>query len=159
MTTTCYIALGSNLDDPAAQIEIALGELDATDHTQLVVCSSLWSSKPLGPQDQPDYINAVCQISTLLAPHPLLDWLQSIERSHHRIKTRHWGERTLDLDILIYGDQEVQTERLTIPHPQITFRNFVLLPLAEIAPQLMIAGEQVSSRAESINQTGIFRIK
>nr|WP_044620369.1 2-amino-4-hydroxy-6-hydroxymethyldihydropteridine diphosphokinase [Gynuella sunshinyii] len=157
--TTCYIALGSNLDDPAAQIETAFQELDATGHTRLEARSSLWSSKPLGPQDQPDYVNAVCQISTSLMPAPLLDWLQSIERTHHRIKTRHWGERTLDLDILIYGDQQIQTERLTIPHPQMTLRNFVLLPLAEIAPQLIIAGEPVSNRADSIDQAGIFRIK
>ena len=157
--TTCYIALGSNLDDPVKQITTAFQELAAMDQCQLLACSSLWSSKPVGPQDQPDYVNATVALETILLPEQLLDALQALERAHHRIKTRHWGERTLDLDILSYGDINVSSERLTIPHPQMIFRSFVLLPLAEIAPTLVIAGQTIADRAKTIDRSDIYLLK
>ena len=94
----------------------------------------------MGPADQPDYINAVISLETSLSPHQLLDALQSVEQLHGRERKRHWGERTLDLDILLYGEQILDDERLTIPHPGMHERAFVLYPLAEIAPDIEIPG-------------------
>jgi len=133
-----YIGLGSNLQDPASQIEQAFQALDQLPQTRLLKHSRLYSSKPLGPQDQPDFVNAVCLVETELDPQTLLAALQEIERNQGRIKKRHWGERNIDLDILLYADQKLQTQTLTIPHPEIAQRDFVLLPLAEITPGLLI---------------------
>ena len=138
---TAYIGLGSNLDHPHQQIKDALIELEVLDQTTLLTASSLYHSPPMGPADQPDYINAVAQIATMLQPLQLLEALQGIERAHHRIRKRHWGERTLDLDLLLYDDLEMQTPKLQIPHPGILQRAFVLLPLLEIAPQIGIPGK------------------
>ncbi|WP_038150407.1 2-amino-4-hydroxy-6-hydroxymethyldihydropteridine diphosphokinase [Thiomicrorhabdus chilensis] len=133
-----YIGLGSNLQDPASQIEQSFQTLDQLSQTRLVKHSRLYSSKPLGPQDQPDFVNAVCLIETELDPQTLLAALQEIEHNQGRIKKRRWGERNIDLDILLYADQKLQTQTLTIPHPEIAQRDFVLLPLAEITPGLLI---------------------
>ncbi|HBH35101.1 MAG TPA: 2-amino-4-hydroxy-6-hydroxymethyldihydropteridine diphosphokinase [Gammaproteobacteria bacterium] len=138
---TAYIGLGSNLDHPRQQLKDALAELDALENTALLTASSLYRSPPMGPPDQPDYINAVAQIETMLQPRQLLEALQGIEQAHHRIRTRHWGERTLDLDLLLYADLEMLTPQLQIPHPGITERTFVLLPLLEIAPEIVIPGK------------------
>lgn len=135
-----YIGLGSNLDDPQAQIKTAMNDIAAIADTQLVQSSSLYKSPPMGPQDQPDYINAVVCLDTELAPLELLDSLQAIEQQHGRIRKRHWGERTLDLDILVFADKVIADERLTVPHPGLAERAFVVYPLAEIAPQLIIPG-------------------
>lgn len=133
-----YIGLGSNLDDPQTQIKTAIDDIARLDQTTLVQTSSLYKSPPMGPQDQPDYINAVVSVDTTLSAHILLDALQAIEQSHGRIRKRHWGERTLDLDILLCADKVIDDERLNVPHPGITERAFVLYPLAEIAPNLSI---------------------
>ncbi len=135
-----YIGLGSNLEDPKAQILTAIEDIRAIQQTSLVELSSLYRSPPMGPQDQPDYINAVIGVDTELTPHALLDALQQIEQKHGRIRKRHWGERTLDLDILLFADKVIQDTRLTVPHPGIADRAFVLYPLAEIAPDLQIPG-------------------
>lgn len=135
-----YIGLGSNLEDPKAQILTAIEDIRAIQQTSLVELSSLYRSPPMGPQDQPDYINAVVGVETELPPHALLDALQQIEQKHGRIRKRHWGERTLDLDILLFADKVIQDTRLTVPHPGIAERAFVLYPLAEIAPDLQIPG-------------------
>lgn len=135
-----YIGLGSNLQDPASQVERALQSIDQLPKTRLLKHSRLYSSKPLGPQDQPDFVNAVCLIETELDPQALLFALQQIELNQGRIKKRHWGERNIDLDILLYADKTLQTQTLTVPHPEIAQRDFVLLPLAEIAPGLLIPG-------------------
>ena len=137
---TAYIGLGSNLDYPRQQLKDALAELELLEQTTLLTTSSLYRSPPMGPADQPDYINAVAQIETMLQPLQLLEALQRIEQAHHRIRKRHWGERSLDLDLLLYDDLEMLTPQLQIPHAGITQRAFVLLPLLEIAPQIAIPG-------------------
>jgi 2-amino-4-hydroxy-6-hydroxymethyldihydropteridine diphosphokinase len=135
-----YIGLGSNLDQPSTQVQVAIRELGELPGSVLERASSLYESAPLGPQDQPDFVNAVVRLKTSLAPELLLDALQRIEQRHGRIRAQHWGPRSLDLDILLYGDRRVQTSRLRIPHPQLARRNFVLCPLAEIAAGLTIPG-------------------
>jgi 2-amino-4-hydroxy-6-hydroxymethyldihydropteridine diphosphokinase len=133
-----YIGLGSNLADPIKQVNEAIQALDNLPTTQVISASSLYASPPMGPQDQPDYINAVAEIETQLAPHVLLDGLQAIEQQQGRVRKRHWGERTIDLDLLIYGEQVISDERLNVPHIGIAQRAFVLYPLNEIAPSLMV---------------------
>lgn len=135
-----YIGLGSNLENPQQQVRTAIHDICAITKTRLVEQSSLYHSPPMGPQDQPDYINAVVGVDTDLTPHELLDALQQIEQQHGRIRKRHWGERTLDLDILLYADKVIEDKRLTVPHPGIAERAFVVYPLAEIAPALQIPG-------------------
>ena len=135
-----YIGLGSNLENPLQQIKTAINDLQAIAEIAIVSVSSLYQSPPMGPADQPDYINAVLALKTILNPHQLLDVLQSVEQLHGRERKRHWGERTLDLDILLYGDQILDDERLKIPHPGMHERAFVLYPLAEIAPDVEIPG-------------------
>lgn len=135
-----YIGLGSNLENPLQQIKTAINDLQSLADINIVSVSSLYQSPPMGPADQPDYINAVLALETSLNPHQLLDALQSVEQLHGRVRKRHWGERTLDLDILLYGDQILDDERLKIPHPGMHERAFVLYPLAEIAPDIEIPG-------------------
>ena len=109
---TAYIALGSNLNTPVEQLHAALKAISQLPNTHLVTTSSFYKSKPLGPQDQPDYVNAVAKIKTELSPLALLDELQRIENEQGRVRLRRWGERTLDLDILLYGNEIIQNERL-----------------------------------------------
>lgn len=132
-----YIGLGANLDDPEQQVLRALKALDQLPQTSLKQSSSLYRSKPVGPQDQPDYVNAVAELHTEMSPITLLDALQAIEQQHGRIRKRHWGERTLDLDILLIDQQQITSERLIVPHPFATQRSFVIRPLAEIAPDII----------------------
>lgn len=134
------IGLGSNLFDPVKQVTTALSELGELPETLLSRASSLYRSDPIGPAGQPDYINAVAALETRLAPESLLDHLQEIENLHGRVREVRWGPRTLDLDILLYGDQVIRTDRLSVPHPEIRFRGFVLFPLDELAPDLEIPG-------------------
>lgn len=133
-----FIGLGSNLAEPVAQIESAITALNDADEITVVARSSLYSSPPMGPQDQPDYINAVVEIDTTLFAHHLLDALQAIEQQQGRVRERHWGERTIDLDLLVYGNNILDDERLQVPHPGISARSFVLYPLAEIATDIAI---------------------
>jgi 2-amino-4-hydroxy-6-hydroxymethyldihydropteridine diphosphokinase len=130
-----YIGLGSNLEDPLAQVTRAFDELAAIAGTVLVARSAIYSSRPVGPE-QPDFINAAALLDTQLAPLALLDALQAIEQAHRRVRIQHWGPRTLDLDLLLYDDHTIQHERLNVPHPYLTQRSFVLYPLADIAPNL-----------------------
>ena len=133
-----YIGLGSNLAEPKEQIKAAIKAIDSLDDVALVAQSSLYSSPPMGPQDQPDYINAVIEVDTSLFAHKLLDKLQDIELEQGRVRERHWGERTIDLDLLVYGENQLDDERLKVPHPGVAIRSFVLHPLAEIASVLTI---------------------
>ena len=136
-----YVGLGSNLNDPRAQLRSALAALDAIPATCCVAYSSLYRSKPLGTVPQPDYLNAVAAVDTRLTPAELLRELHLIEELHGRVReAERWVPRTLDLDLLLYGDAQVQGEVLTVPHPGLPERNFVLYPLHEIAPQLHIPG-------------------
>lgn len=133
-----YIGLGSNLDDPRAQLEQAFAELSSIPATELMDRSALYRSQAVGPGDQPDYINAVALLDTNLTPIQLLDTLQAIEQSHKRVRIEHWGPRTLDLDILLFDNQTINSERLQVPHPYISQRNFVIYPLADINPTLTL---------------------
>jgi len=136
-----YIGLGSNLSDPQAQVTTALEELNTIPDTNLLVMSSLYTSKPMGPSDQPDYINAVAKISTNLSPRNLLCELQCIEQAHQRQrKGQRWGPRTLDLDIILFGDLQMDTKFLQIPHYGVSEREFVLIPLQELQADLIIPG-------------------
>ena len=136
-----YVGLGSNLHGPVGQLEKTFEELNAIPKTRLVRQSSLYRSAPFGGVEQPDFVNAVASVLTQLEPHALLRELQSIEnrRGRERGDVR-WGPRILDLDLLVYSDRRIDDEDLTVPHPGILERNFVLLPLAEIAPKLTIPG-------------------
>jgi 2-amino-4-hydroxy-6-hydroxymethyldihydropteridine diphosphokinase len=138
-----YIGLGSNLDDPRAQVSRAIGELAGLPGCTLCGRSSLYATAPLGPVAQPPFVNAVVSLATGLAPLALLGALQGIERDHGRVRDgTRWGPRTLDLDLLIFGDLQLQLPGLTLPHPEMARRAFVLVPLAEIAPAgLLIPGQ------------------
>lgn len=130
-----YIGLGANLDDPRRQVESALRELQHLPDTQVVAVSPLYRTAPVGPAQQPDFINAVACLQTALKPLPLLAALQQIERQHGRIRSgQRWGPRTLDLDLLLYGARVLESSTLCVPHPQMHCRAFVLVPLADIAP-------------------------
>ena len=131
---SAYIALGSNLKNPAAQVKAAFEELAMLPQTRLVQVSSLYCSAPAGYADQPDFVNAVAHIETALTPRALLDELLAIEQRRGRVRDFQNAPRTLDLDILLYGDAVIDEPGLTIPHPRMHERAFVLFPLAEIAP-------------------------
>jgi 2-amino-4-hydroxy-6-hydroxymethyldihydropteridine diphosphokinase len=134
--TTSYIGLGSNLSgsmvDPLHQLNRAVQRLSDHPHIYEITLSSFYSTSPIGPQDQPDYINAVARLNTELLPLQLLDYLQEIESEHDRKRQQRWGARTLDLDILTYENLEIASHRLTIPHPRMEERAFVLVPLLEL---------------------------
>ena len=135
-----YIGLGSNLDDPRSQVKRAVLALDQLPQTRVMQDAGYYVSSPMGPADQPDYVNTVVQIETGLSPQDLLDACQQIEQRQGRIRTRHWGERTIDLDILLYGDRQIETATLRIPHPGITQRDFVYLPLLAIDDTISLPG-------------------
>jgi len=135
-----FVALGANLGDPARQIELALDELAALPHTHLVKRSGAYMSRPVGYSEQPDYVNAVAQLSTRLSPRDLLDALLGIEQRHGRMRTFRNAPRTLDLDILLYDDLVMDEPGLHLPHPRLHERAFVLVPFAEIAPETEIPG-------------------
>ncbi len=135
-----FVGLGSNLDQPARQLQRAFGELAEIPGTSLEARSSLYVSQPMGPADQPDYLNAVARLETVLEPLALLDRLQAIETLHQRRRERHWGPRTLDLDLLLYDDLVMDSPRLRIPHPGMGERDFVLEPLLEIGGDIEIPG-------------------
>lgn len=128
-----YIGLGSNLDAPQHQILSAVDEITVLADVKDVVLSPLYGSQPVGPQDQPDYVNAVLRLRTSMNAPLLLKALQNIENAHARVRNQRWGARTLDLDILLYGDEIITLPDLRVPHPELAHRAFVLYPLADIA--------------------------
>lgn len=143
MMQTVYIALGSNLDNPLEQLKQAVEKLKKFANEFEI--SPFYGSKPVGPQDQPDYVNAVAKFSTDLSPTALLDKLQSIENEQGRVRVRRWGERTLDLDIILYGNQQIQTERLNVPHIEMKNREFVIVPMFDLTPDLVLpTGEKLA---------------
>ncbi|GAB4300328.1 MAG: 2-amino-4-hydroxy-6-hydroxymethyldihydropteridine diphosphokinase [Thiohalomonadaceae bacterium] len=151
-----YIGLGSNLEHPTEQLRRALDALAQLPQTRLAGCSRFYRSVPLGPQDQPDYVNAVAAIDTELAPEALLDALQAVETAQGRVRLRRWGPRTLDLDVLLYGNEVLATPRLTVPHPGLAERSFVLHPLAELAPGLVLPdGRSLAALLEQCDSTGL----
>ena len=135
--TRCFIALGSNLEQPLTQVNRAVQELAALPDTTLKTASCWYQSAAIGPGDQADYINGVVELYSQLKPLPLLAHLQAIENLHFRKRLQHWGPRTLDLDLLLYGDEIIEHPDLIVPHPRMQNRNFVLYPLSEIDPNLV----------------------
>ena len=131
-----FIGLGSNLEGPRKQINTALSSLEDLREVEVLKISSFYQSKPLFGMTGPDYLNVVCKIETRLGALDLLSKCQLIENNQHRIREIRWGSRTIDLDILLYGDEVISTQELNVPHPEMIKRNFVLLPLFEIEPKL-----------------------
>jgi 2-amino-4-hydroxy-6-hydroxymethyldihydropteridine diphosphokinase len=138
MKTDAFIGLGSNLQEPAAQLARAVAELAALPDTKLIAQSPFYASSPVGPQDQPNFVNGAAWLSTGLDPHTLLDQLQAIEKAHGRERLMHWGPRTLDLDLLIFGNHVLNDARLTVPHRELPNRDFVLQPLLDLKPDLAL---------------------
>jgi 2-amino-4-hydroxy-6-hydroxymethyldihydropteridine diphosphokinase len=138
---TVYIGLGGNLADPHAQVEAGIRALSKLPKTRLIARSRLYRSAPWGRADQPEFVNAVVQLETALEPRELLDHLLGIERAAGRERDgTRWGPRVLDLDILVYGERRIAEPGLQVPHPHLPERAFVLVPLAEIAPDLHVPG-------------------
>ena len=140
MVCSVYIGLGSNLEQPFQQITNAIVAIDELPDTRVIKDSGYFKSRPMGPEDQPDYINAVIEVETRMQALDLLKSCQAIEQQQGRIKTRRWGERTIDLDILLYADQQIETDELVIPHPGISQRDFVYMPLLKLDAALNIPG-------------------
>lgn len=138
MLTKCYISLGSNLNRPARQISKAIKALNQLPATHLLQVAPFYRSRAVGPCIQADYLNTVAELATGLDALTLLKKLQNIEQVQGRRRIIRWGPRSLDLDILLYGQRTVNNTKLTIPHPRMHLRNFVLLPLADIAPNLVL---------------------
>ncbi|WP_352336802.1 2-amino-4-hydroxy-6-hydroxymethyldihydropteridine diphosphokinase [Psychrobacter sp. 16-MNA-CIBAN-0192] len=155
----CYLGLGSNianeLGSPIVHVQQAIEGLRQNDDIRNVRVSSFYASAPMGPQDQPDFINAVVGIETSLAPLALLDVCQALEQSAKRARLRHWGERSLDVDLLLYGQDKITEPRLTVPHAGIGERNFVLIPLRELAPDIVIAGQPINRYPQASDWTGL----
>jgi len=160
MTVRAYIGIGSNLNDPLARVQAAFGELERLPDTRLAARSSLYGSKPMGPADQPDYVNAVAGVDTRLPATDLLQALVQIEDRQGRVRgPEQWGPRTLDLDLLLYGEQCIATPVLTVPHPGMHDRDFVLVPLAEIAGDIELPGlGHVGALTERCGKHGLVRL-
>jgi len=159
MSTDAYIGLGSNLADPAAQLARAISELAMLPQTTLVAQSPFYASRPVGPQDQPDFINGAVHLVTTLTAHQLLDHLQHIEQAHGRERLQHWGPRTLDLDILVFGNDCIQDERLTVPHAELANRDFALQPLLDLTPDLTLpTGQAVSELRGQCPDNGLRKL-
>lgn len=162
-----YIGLGSNLGGeianaflkPKAQLKRALIALSEHQQIELIKTSSFYQTTAIGPGKQADYINAVAMLKTNLSAYALLDFLQSIENQQGRVRTQRWGARTLDLDILLYGQLIENSDRLTIPHPRLHERAFVLAPMAEINPELTIANrENITQLLANCSTQGILKL-
>ena len=154
-----YIALGANLGDPATTVRAAFGALANLPESRVLHCSSLYRTAPVGLADQPEFITAVAKLETTLAPEALLDALHEIEQRFGRVRAERNGPRTLDLDLLLYDDQFIDLPRLTLPHPRLHLRAFVLQPLAEIAPDLAIPGRgTVAAWLPAVANQGIVKL-
>lgn len=155
-----FVGLGSNLDDPLSQLKRAIDSLKQFKNIELCNISSFYRSVPMGPQDQPDYINAVVELSTNLSAEELLDCLQDIENQQGRVRSERWGARTLDLDVLLYGNKEINTERLVVPHNGLSERNFVLCPLSDLVDKSFEIPKlgKMSELLSVCSMTGITRL-
>ncbi len=154
-----YVAIGSNLSDPQEQVRLGIKAVAALAGCQMVKFSGLYGSSPMGRKEQPNYVNAVMAVETTFSPMQLLRELQAIEIRHGRVKVVRWGARTLDLDLLLYGDERIEVPELTVPHVGIAERAFVLYPLSEIAPHVTIPGKgKVSVLLQQCPRSGLDRI-
>lgn len=154
-----YLALGSNLADPLHQVQSALNALAAMPDSSLVATSALYRTPPYGPPDQPDFLNAAVALDTRLDAESLLNYTQRIELEQGRVRKAHrWGPRTLDLDIMLFGEQTLNTPRLTVPHYDMHNRDFMLLPLLEIAPDLCLPdGTRLADILTTLDSSAISR--
>jgi 2-amino-4-hydroxy-6-hydroxymethyldihydropteridine diphosphokinase len=152
-----YVALGSNLAGPARQLREALRRLAGLQDTELVATSRLWASRPLGPQDQPDFVNAAAGLITQLEPRQFLAGLKAVEHAMGRaVPAPRWGPRIIDLDLVVFGSEQREEPGLTLPHPGVHERDFVLYPLAEFAPALWIPGRgRVETLARQVANRGL----
>lgn len=150
-----WVGLGSNEGDRLGYVKKALAMLGAIPETELVATSSLYDTAPVGPEDQRRFLNAVVELRTELAPEALLGHLLGIEDRCGRMRRSKWGPRTLDLDLLVYGEREMDTDELTVPHPRMTERAFVLVPFAELAADLAVpgTGKTVSALLDALGDT------
>jgi 2-amino-4-hydroxy-6-hydroxymethyldihydropteridine diphosphokinase len=153
-----YLSLGGNLGDPAKAMGAALRMLDADAATKVVAVSSLYRTPPWGKLDQPDFLNAAAEIATGLSPRGLLDLCLESERKLKRVREERWGPRLVDIDILAFGDRAIHESGLDLPHPRMLERAFVLVPLAEIAPDFSIGGVNISAHLETIDRAGIEKL-
>lgn len=151
------LGLGGNVGDPKAAMARALAALNAHDDCRLVAVSDLYRTPPWGKTDQADFFNCCALIETRLEAETLLDLGLDIERGMKRVRIERWGPRTIDIDVLTYGDAHIVTERVEIPHPRMTDRAFVLMPLADIAPDMEVEGRRVSDWLAEADKTGIVR--
>ncbi|RWQ24454.1 2-amino-4-hydroxy-6-hydroxymethyldihydropteridine diphosphokinase [Mesorhizobium sp.] len=156
--STVYLSLGGNLGDPAKSMGAALRMLDADADTRVTGVSSLYRTPPWGKLDQPDFLNAAAEISTVLAPRALLDLCLDAERKLKRVREERWGPRLIDIDILVFGDRVIHEAGLEVPHPRMLERAFVLAPLAEIAPGLVVSGRSITDRLVAVDTSGIERL-
>lgn len=156
-----FIGLGSNLSEPTKQLLSALSAINRLADTKIVQCSSFYSSQPMGPQDQPDYVNAVAELQSQLQPLDLLSALQKIEYSHGRTRNgERWTARTLDLDIILFNDNVINLPDLIVPHTGMKEREFILYPLFEIAPKLDLpCGNSLESILNRVPRNGLFVLK
>lgn len=155
--TVATLGLGGNIGDPPAAMAQALSMFATRPDCKLLAVSHLYSTPPWGKTDQADFFNCCAVIETSLVAERLLDLCLDIERGMKRVRVERWGPRTIDIDVLTFGDQIIQTDRVEIPHPRMTERAFVLLPLADIAPELIVNGSQVSDWLGTVDATGIRR--
>lgn len=153
-----YLGLGGNIGDPRSAMSTALRILDDSATVSVQAVSSLYRTPPWGLVDQPDFLNAVARIETELSPRGLLDACLSAERVLKRVRNERWGPRAIDIDVLVYGDALVSEEGLSIPHPRIAERAFVLVPLLEIAPKLIIGGVALAQALAKLDISDIVKI-
>ena len=154
-----YVALGANLADPVAQVRAAIAALEQLPQTRLLRASSLYRTAPVGVHAQPDFINAVAMLETGLAPEELLDALLDLEARFGRVRRDRNGPRTLDLDLLLYDAQEIDSVELRLPHPRMHLRAFVIVPLLEIAPDCRIPGRgSAAAWAPAVSRQAIERL-
>jgi 2-amino-4-hydroxy-6-hydroxymethyldihydropteridine diphosphokinase len=153
-----FLGLGGNIGDPASAIAAVLRILDGDARTDVVAVSSLYRTPPWGKTDQPDFLNAAAEIATGHSPRALLALCLDAERALKRERRERWGPRTVDIDILVFGDRQVHEAGLDIPHPRMLERAFVLAPLAEIAPDLKLSGKTVAEWLAAVGSGGIVRL-
>ena len=149
------IGLGGNIGDPLESMRSALKALDADPHCKVDRVSSVWKTPPWGVTDQPDFLNACAAISTTLEPGDFLDLCLSIEKNLKRVRDLRWGPRSIDIDVLFFGDRMISEEGLNVPHPRIAGRAFVLVPLAEISPDRMLNGKSIDALAALADTSGM----
>lgn len=153
-----FLALGGNIGDVKHAFRTSLAALRAHEHIKMLKESAIYRTPPWGKTDQPDFLNMAVEIETHLSAHDLLDVCLTIERASGRVREERWGPRTIDLDIIAYGDQVIADARLTVPHPHAHERAFVLAPMADIAPDVMIAGKSVCEWLALVDTSGMHRV-